>query len=63
MFNTINDVFEAWWQLHGMSFEQKLGFETTKKEIAKYAFKAGWKTAEIPGMKALMVPEGESEDE
>jgi len=59
----IDDVFEAWWQLYGMGLEQKLGFEVTKQEIAKYAFKAGWRTAGLPSLKALMVPEGELDAE
>lgn len=63
MSNSEDHIFEAWWLMHGASFEQKLGFKATKYEIAKYPFKAGCRTAGIPGIKTLFVPEGELDAE
>ena len=54
---TIEEYFDAWWELYGSQFEKKLDFEVTKKEIARYAWKAGWRTS--AGLKVLKVPPGE----
>ena len=54
----IDEVFKAWWVSFGSSFERKAGFKLTQKEIARYAFKAGWKSAGIPGLETLFIPPG-----